>query len=136
MEIETPRNYKLARCPRSTGVKFGEFYDLIHSVHPRGLAYDVDVWITVSGYAEEDCMPRKNPSTTRCKVLHGKVLRPRELPVQVASSVIESFEDSDDRQDDYDWDDDFDGTEERLADDSCYFGDEYDDYDSEEDDYF
>lgn len=54
----------------------------------------------------------------------------------MASSVIESFEDSDDRQDDYDWDDDFDGTEERLADDSCYFGDEYDDYDSEEDDYF
>lgn len=135
VEIETPRNYKLAKCARSTGVKFGELYDLIHSIHPHGLAYDVDVWVTVSGYADEDCMPRKNPSTTRCKVLHGKVLRPEELPVPVISSEIESFEESDDYHDDYDWDDDFDGTEERLADDD-YYGDEYDDHDYEEDDYF
>ena len=123
----------LIKCANSTGVKLGELHDRIQSIHPPGSAYDVDVRVTVSGYADKDSMPRKDPSTTTCKVLHGEVCRPKELPTLVDPSEIERFDNSEDCQDEFDWDHDFDGTEE------CSENYGYDDYDfvvddSEEDD--
>lgn len=134
VEVETTSAFELVKCASSTGVKLGELHDRIQSFHPHGRTYGVHVCVTVSGYADEDSMPRKDPSTTRCKILHGEVCRPKELPIQVDPSEIESFEYSEDHEDDYDWDDDFDGTEEYSE--NKYYSDEYDDCDSEEDYYF
>lgn len=128
VEIETAYLFETVKCASSTGVKLGEVHDRILSVAPLGLTYDMEVRVGVSGYADEDSMPRKDPSTTRCKVLHGEVCRPKELPIQVDPSEIESFEDSEDDQDDYDWDDDFDGTEEDVEYYHDYCDNDYDDY--------
>lgn len=80
VHIGTTHAFNLIKCANSTDVKLGELHDRIQSIHPPGSAYDADVRVTVSGYADEGSMPRKDPATTRCKVLHGEVCRPKELP--------------------------------------------------------
>jgi hypothetical protein len=102
--LNTKRFGQFEKCEyqRGSGVTLGGLHDFIQLRVPKNKFYP-DVWVTIPGYVfHGDVKVLWKLFTRRCDVVAGVVCRPADLPLRVESSDLESSDDSDNGNNDWD----------------------------------